>query len=94
LARFLHYFLWFTLKTVKIAMTKKLWRLMLFCLILPVSACTSTRDFYEAVYNTLQLHAEVNNPPNNAPFVDRPVSFLQYEAEREMLFESHDKSTK
>lgn len=72
-------------------MTKKLWRMMLISLCVPLSACASTRDFYEAVYNTLQLHAEVNNPPDNAPYLDRPVSFRQYEAERETLLNSQDK---
>ena len=72
----------------------KLWRMMLISLCLLVSACTSTRDFYKAVYNTLQLHAKVKNPPDNALFGDWPVSFQQYEAEREMLLEPQGKSTK
>lgn len=72
----------------------KLWRMMLISLCLLVSACTSTRDFYRAVYNTLQLHTKAENPPDNAPFPDRPVSFQQYEAEREMLLEPQGKSTK
>ena len=71
----------------------KLWRMMLISLCLLVSACTSTRDFYRAVYDTLQLHAKVKNPPDNALFEDRPVSFQQYEAERETLLESPSKST-
>ncbi|MDH3310256.1 MAG: hypothetical protein OEM48_08610 [Gammaproteobacteria bacterium] len=72
----------------------KLWRMMLISLCVLLSACASTRDFYEAVYNTLQLHAEVNNLPDNAPFLNRPVSFQQYEAERETLLNSQGKSTK
>ena len=72
----------------------KLWRMMLISLCLLVSACTSTRDFYRAVYDTLQLHAKVKNPPDNALFGDWPVSFQQYEAEREMLLEPQGKSTK
>jgi hypothetical protein len=72
----------------------KLWRIMLISLCLLVSACTSTRDFYKAVYNTLQLHAKVKNPSDNALFEDRPVSFQQYEAERERLLEPQGKSTK
>jgi hypothetical protein len=72
----------------------KLWRMMLISLCLLVSACTSTRDFYRAVYNTLQLHAKVKNPSDNAAFPDQPVSFQQYEAEREMLLEPQGKSTK
>ena len=72
----------------------KLWRMMLISLCLLVSACTSTRDFYKAVYNTLQLHAKVKNPPDNALFGDWPVSFQQYEAERELLLEPQGKSTK
>jgi hypothetical protein len=72
----------------------KLWRMMLICLCLLVSACTSTRDFYKAVYNTLQLHAKVKNPSDNAAFADWPVSFQQYEAEREMLLEPQGKLTK
>lgn len=71
----------------------KLWRVMLISLCLLVSACTSMRDFYEAVYNTLQLHAKAKNPPDNTPFLDRPVSFQQYEAERKTLLESQGKST-
>ena len=72
----------------------KLCRIMLISLCLLVSACTSTRDFYRAVYDTLQLHAKVKNPSDNALFVDRPMSFLQYEAERETLLEPQGKSTK
>ncbi len=72
----------------------KLWRMMLISLCLLVSACTSTRDFYKAIYNTLQLHAKVKNPPDNALFGDWPVSFQQYEAEREMLLEPQGKSIK
>ena len=72
----------------------KLCRIMLISLCLLVSACTSTRDFYRAVYDTLQLHAKVKNPSDNALFVDRPMSFLQYEAERETLLEPQSKSTK
>ena len=72
----------------------KLWRMMLISLCLLISACTSTRDFYRAVYDTLQLHAKVKNPPDNALFEDRPVSFQQYEAERERLLEPQGKSTK
>jgi hypothetical protein len=51
------------------------------------------RDFCEAAYNTLQLHVKAKNPPDNAPFPDRPMSFQQYEAERKMLLESQGKST-
>ena len=69
----------------------KLWRLMLIGLSLLVSACTSTRDFYEAVYSSLQSHARAKNPQDNAPYQDRPVSFQQYQAERESLLESRDK---
>ena len=72
----------------------KLWRMMLISLCLLVSACTSTRDFYRAIYDTLQLHAKVKNPSDNALFVDRPMSFQQYEAERKTLLESQGKSTK
>lgn len=72
----------------------KLWRMMLVCLCLLVSACASTRDFYEAVYNTLQLQAMARNPPDDSPFVNWPVSFQQYEAERESLLEPRDKPTK
>ena len=72
----------------------KLWRMMLISLCLLVSACTSTRDFYRAIYDTLQLHAKVKNPPDNALFGDWPVSFQQYEAERELLLEPQGKSTK
>jgi len=68
--------------------------MMLISLCLLVSACTSTRDFYRAVYNTLQLHAKDKNPPDSATFPDRPVSFQQYEAERKTLLESQGKSTK
>lgn len=69
----------------------KLWRLMLLILCLSVSACTSTRDFYEAVYSSLQFHTNTRNPPDSAPYLDRPMSFQQYEAEREALLESRDK---
>ena len=72
----------------------KLCRIMLISLCLLVSACTSTRDFYRAVYDTLQLHAKVKNPSDNALFVDRPMSFRQYEAERETLLEPQGKLTK
>ena len=72
----------------------KRWRMMLISLCLLVSACTSTRDFYEAVYNTLQLRAKTEKPPDNAPFLDWPVSFQQYEAERKRLLESQGESTK
>jgi hypothetical protein len=72
----------------------KLWWMMLISLCLLVSACTSTRDFYRAVYDTLQLHAKVKNPSDNVPFPDQPVSFQQYEAERETLLEPQGKSTK
>ena len=71
----------------------KLWRVLPIGLCLLVSACTSVRDFYEAAYSTLQLHAKVKNPPDNAPFLDRPVSFQQYEAERKTLLESQGKPT-
>jgi hypothetical protein len=69
----------------------KLWRLMLLILCLSVSACTSTRDFYEAVYSSLQFHTNTRNPPDSAPYLDRPMSFQQYEDEREALLESRDK---
>ncbi|MCR4346897.1 MAG: hypothetical protein NUV55_06820 [Sulfuricaulis sp.] len=69
----------------------KLWRLMLIGLSLLVSACTSTRDFYEAVYSTLQFHARAKNPQDNATYQDRPVSFQQYQAERKALIDSRDK---
>ena len=72
----------------------KLSRMMFFSLCLLVSACASTRDFYEAVYNTLQIQAKVKNPPDNPLFEGWPVSFQQYEAEREMLLEPHVESTK
>ena len=72
----------------------KLCRIMLISLCLLVSACTSTRDFYRAVYDTLQLHAKVKNPPENALYSDWPMSFQQYEAERETLLEPQGKSTK
>lgn len=71
----------------------KLRRVLLISLCLLVSACTSMRDFYEAAYNTLQFHAQAKNQPNNAPFLDRPVSFQQYEGERKMLLESQGKPT-
>ena len=71
----------------------KLWRVMLISLCLLVSACTSMRDFCEAAYNTLQLQAKARNPSDNAPFLDRPVSFQQYEAERKTLLESQGKAT-
>lgn len=69
----------------------KIWRLMLLILCLLVSACTSTRDFYEAVYSSLQFHTNTRNPPDSAPYLDRPMSFQQYEDEREALLESRDK---
>lgn len=69
----------------------KSWRMILISLCLLVSACTSTRDFYEAVYSTLQFHAKAENPPDNTSHLDRPMSFQQYEAEREALLESRDK---
>ncbi len=69
----------------------KLWRLMLLILCLLIPACTSTRDFYEAVYSSLQFHTNTRNPPDSAPYLDRPMSFQQYEAEREALLESRDK---
>ncbi len=72
----------------------KPWRMMLIGLCLLASACTSTRDFYRAVYDTLQLHAKVRNPPDNALFADQPMSYQQYEAERGALLESQGKSTK
>jgi hypothetical protein len=72
----------------------KRWRMMLLSVCLLVSACSSTRDFYEAVYNTLQLQAKTKNPPDNSPYIDWPVSFQQYEAERESLLKSPVKSTK
>ncbi|MGA9032183.1 MAG: hypothetical protein WB402_06685 [Sulfuricaulis sp.] len=68
--------------------------MMLISLCLLVSACTSTRDIYRAVYNTLQFHAKDKNLPDNATFPDQPVSFQQYEAERKTLLESQGKSTK
>ena len=69
----------------------KLWRMMLVSLCLLVSACTSTRDFYEAIYSALQFHAKAKNPPDNASYLDRPVSFQQYEAERKVLLGSEEK---
>lgn len=69
----------------------KIWRLILLSLCLSVSACTSTRDFYEAVYSSLQFHTNTRNPPDSAPYLDRPMSFQQYEEEREALLESRDK---
>ena len=69
----------------------KLWRLMLIGLCLSITACTSTRDFYEAVYSSLQFHTNAKNPPDNASYLDRPMSFQQYEDEREALLESRDK---
>jgi hypothetical protein len=72
----------------------KLWRMMLIGLCLLVSGCTSTRDFYRTVYNTLQFYSKDKNPPDNTTFQDRPVSFQQYEAERKTLLESQGKSTK
>jgi len=68
--------------------------MMLISLCLLVSGCTSTRDFYRAVYDTLQLHAKVKNPPDNALYSDQPMSFQQYESERKSLLESQGKSTK
>jgi len=72
----------------------KLWRMMLISLCLLVSGCTSTRDIYRTVYDTLQLHAKVKNPPENALYSDWPMSFQQYEAERKTLLEPQGKSTK
>jgi len=69
----------------------KRWRMTLISLSLLVSACASTRDFYEAVYSALQIHAEARNPPDNPPYQDQPMSFQQYEDEREALLESRDK---
>ena len=69
----------------------KLWRMMFISLCLLVSACTSTRDFYEAVYSSLQFHAKIENPRDNTPYLDRPLNYQQYEAEREALLESRDK---
>ena len=69
----------------------KLLRLMLIGLSLLVSACTSTRDFYEAVYSSLQIHARAKNPPDNAPYLNRPVSYQQYQAERKALIGSEKK---
>jgi hypothetical protein len=69
----------------------KLWRLMLLILCLLIPACTSTRDFYEAVYSSLQFHTNTRNPPDSAPYLDRPMSFQRYEAEREALLESRGK---
>lgn len=69
----------------------KIWRLMLLILCLSITACTSTRDFYEAVYSSLQFHTNTRNPPDSAPYLDRPMSFQQYEDEREALLESRDK---
>ena len=68
--------------------------MMLISLCLLVSGCTSTRDFYEAVYNTLQLRAKTEKSPDKAPYLDWPVSFKQYEAERKTLLESQGESTK
>jgi len=68
--------------------------MMLISLCLLVSACTSTRDFYRTVYNTLQFYSKDKNPPDSLTFPDQPVSFQQYEAERKMLLESQGKSTK
>jgi hypothetical protein len=72
----------------------KPWRMIFISLCLLVSGCTSTRDFYRTVYNTLQLHAKVKNPPDNALYSDWPMSFQQYEAERETLLEHQGKPTK
>lgn len=69
----------------------KHWRMMLISLSLLVPACASTRDFYEAVYSTLQFHAEARNPPENAPYQSQPMSFQQYEDEREALLAPRDK---
>ena len=69
----------------------KLWRPMLIGLCLSIPACTGTRDFYEAVYSSLQFHTNTRNPPDNAPYLDRPVSYQQYEAERAALLESKKK---
>ena len=68
--------------------------MMLISLCLLVSGCTSTRDFYKAVYNTLQFYAKDKNPSDSATFPDQPVSFQQYEAERKTLLESQGKSIK
>jgi hypothetical protein len=68
--------------------------MMLICVCLLVSACTSTRDFYRTVYNTLQIYSKDKNPPDSATFPYQPVSFQQYEVERKTLLESQGKSTK
>ena len=70
----------------------KIWRLMLIGLCLSISACTSTRDFYETVYSSLQFHTNTRNAPDNAPYLDRPMSFQQYEDEREALLEPRDRN--
>lgn len=75
-------------------LSMKLWRMMLIGSCLLVSACTSTRDFYEAVYNTLQLRTKSEKSPDKAPSLDWPVSFQQYEAERKRLLDSQSESTK
>lgn len=69
----------------------KLWRLMLLISCLSVAACTSTRDFYETVYSSLQFQTNTRNAPDSALYLDRPMSFQEYEAEREALLESRDK---
>jgi hypothetical protein len=69
----------------------KLWRLMLLILCLSITACTSTRDFYETVYSSLQFQTNTRNAPDSAPYLDRPMSFQQYEDEREALLEPRDK---
>ena len=69
----------------------KLWRMMLISLCLLVSACTSTRDFYEAVYSSLQFHAKTENQRDNTPYLDRPLSYQQYQAERATLLVSRNK---
>ncbi len=69
----------------------KIWRLMLLIFCLSFTACTSTRDFYETVYSSLQFQTNTRNAPDSAPYLDRPMSFQEYEAEREALLESRDK---
>ena len=67
------------------------WRALLIGLCLLAPACSSTRDFYEAVYHALQVRAKAKDPPDAQPFPDRPMSFQQYEAERKALLEPPDK---
>ena len=69
-------------------------RMILIGLCLLISGCTSTRDFYRTVYNTLQFYSKDKNPPDSTMFPDQPVSYQQYEAERKTLLESQGKSTK